>query len=460
MGPAVFFCVILCLIQSSTQYSVGKLSHDRMVSDGWSDDILTDQWNGVPRGCDGKPADVYFVLDTASGASPAALSRQKSYLSDLAAIFPMQDGRARVGIMTYGFAPFITAPLGRAATVSQLQEALRNTLRVGGSRRTAQALKYLRRTAFSPSVARQEVAHVVILLTNGYSADAKHTAQEAAALRKKGVIVYTMSIEASGPVDKGEQLAIASEPTEEFSFHDDDGWKIVTSLMEVLHISECNYQVLPPLPGKEPVCVSRRPAELTFAVEHLGLGTPKTRKIITFIQNLLEEVGPDSPLQAAILTSKDPIAHHALSRHVNTIQLLEQRLGDLVFPDLGQLLRRARRVLTKGGRAYDHQKPESKNPRPQDVQKVLVVFLDDTVHLSKKALAAARALRDSKVDTYVVYVEEEEKEEDGMRKGGLEMERVEEVASGRDHVIRIPGYDQLRHQETVVEALRTVCRGL
>ncbi|XP_076465498.1 collagen alpha-1(XII) chain-like [Babylonia areolata] len=456
MGPGLFLCALLCLIQSSRQRSVGDVA-DRMVSDGWTGHIPTDHRDGVPKGCSGKPADVYFVLDTASGASPAALSAGKRYLRQLAELFPLKRSGQRVGIVTYGSFPFTSTSLGTPTSLHLLQQAVSITPRVGGSRRTAQALKYLRQKAFSPRVARPHVAHVVILLTNGFSSDAKQTAQEASALRKQGVILYTVSTSStSGHVDKGELEEMASRPTEEFVFSA-DSWAIVRSLTEVLHIKDCGYQVLPAMLEPRAACVSRRPTELAFAVEHLGLGTPKTQSILSFIQALLGEVDPDSPMTAAILTSTDPMAHH-LSRHVHPVTQLEHTLQGVQFPDLSQLLRRADRALsTAGSRGVEPQASatlwgwvEGARRWVGEAQKVLLVFVDDSVTITKDVLTAARGLHGHKVDTYVIYV--------GAGQG--EGQAAERVASGRDHVIRIPSYSQLRHQGTVLDTLRTVCRGL
>lgn len=430
-------CVLLLLIQATRQFTLDRAQDEGMVSDGWSGDILTDGWNGVPRGCDGKPAEVYFVLDTSSDTSASQLEEQKRYLSDLGALFSLRKTTTRVGIVSYGHVPLTTTPLGRCDSLAELQTAIVDTPRVGGDRRTAQALKYLRVKAFAQDVARREVAHVIVLLTNGYSADAKVVAEEASLLRKQGVYVYAVAAKGS-KMDKAELTEIASEPTEDFLFTSAD-YSIVDSLIELLRIKECNYQVLPPLPGKEPVCVSRRPAEIVFAVEHLGLGSPKTQRIIEFIQAMLAEVDPTSDIKAAVMTSKDPISRGGLTRKVDTIQQLEKTLGKVVFPDLGSLIKRARRTL-------------SRNAEAPSTQKVLLLFVDESVHMCKSALAEARRNHRSKVDTYVVYVGPE------MDEGS--MAEIREMASGSDHVIYVPGYDDLHLQSVIENSLKTVCRGL
>ena len=148
---------------------------------------------------------------------------------------------------------------------------------------------------------------------------------------------------------------------------------------------------------------------------------------------------------------------------MDTVKLLEEKLGEVVFPDLSQLLKRARRTLMRGAKQYRSKTSSSSSSSStslpsspaseEDVQKVLLLFLDDSVTVTRKALSAARAARRSKVDTYVMYV-------GGEGDGERDMEEVAaELASGEDHVIRVDSYKQLRSQETVADTLRTLCRG-
>ncbi|KAK7481087.1 hypothetical protein BaRGS_00027627 [Batillaria attramentaria] len=412
------------VVPASKQFTVDRSKDDGMVSDAWFDDIMTDSWNGVPR---------------ASDTEITAVQEQKRFLTDLSALFSLHKTTTRVGIVSYGHIPLLTTPLGQYDSLPEIHAALLDTPRVGGDRRTAQALKYLRVRAFAPEVARREVAHVVILMTNGYSADAEDVAEEASLLRKQGVYVYIVATAGSSTaVDKPELTDIASEPVDKFLFTSED-YSIVDSLIELLRIKECNYQVLPPLPGKEPVCSARRPTEIAFAVEHLGMGSPKTQKIIDFIQAMLAEVDPDSSIKAAILTSKDPISRKALSRQVETIQHLEKKLGGVVFPNLGNLLRRARRTLSRGSNDAI------------TAQKVLLVFMDESVRMCKGALAEAKKNHRSKVDTYVVYI--------GKEVSADSMAEIRSVASGSDHVIYVPSFDDLGLQSVVESSLKTVCRG-
>ena len=89
-------------------------------------------------GCGGKPADVYFVLDTALDTEPEAVQEQKRFLTDLSALFYLRKGATRVGIVSYGHAPITATPLGASVTLPEVQSAVQDAPRVGGSRHTSQ----------------------------------------------------------------------------------------------------------------------------------------------------------------------------------------------------------------------------------------------------------------------------------------------------------------------------------
>ena len=89
-------------------------------------------------GCGGKPADVYFVLDTSEDTEAQAVQEQKQFLSDLSALFYLHKGYTRVGVVSYGFTAITTTPLGASVTLPEVQAAVQDAPRVGGSRHTSQ----------------------------------------------------------------------------------------------------------------------------------------------------------------------------------------------------------------------------------------------------------------------------------------------------------------------------------
>ncbi|PVD19233.1 hypothetical protein C0Q70_19719 [Pomacea canaliculata] len=190
-------------------------------------------------GCRAKPADVYFVLDTASGTSDAAVQQQQQFLASLAALFPLSKTAVRVGIISVGHRPEVTARLGRKDKMADLQQAVHSTPRVGGLPDIAQALRYLRLKAFAPDTARKEVAHAVIMMTNGNSLNAKEAAAEAELLRGQGVYLYAVSTSADQKVDKTELMRLASQPADKFVYDTSD-YNIVESLIDLLHVELCN----------------------------------------------------------------------------------------------------------------------------------------------------------------------------------------------------------------------------
>ena len=77
------------------------------------------------------------MLDTAGSTSDSHLAEQKRYLSHLAALFYLHKGSTRLGVVSYGYKPATTTRLGKYDTLASVQQAVEDTPRVGGSRRTA-----------------------------------------------------------------------------------------------------------------------------------------------------------------------------------------------------------------------------------------------------------------------------------------------------------------------------------
>ena len=72
-------------------------------------------------GCGGKPADVYFVIDTSNDVTERELERQKQFLADLAPLFYMGQRTSQIGVITYGSNVVTVATLGAYRETSHLQ---------------------------------------------------------------------------------------------------------------------------------------------------------------------------------------------------------------------------------------------------------------------------------------------------------------------------------------------------
>ncbi|XP_071096423.1 collagen alpha-1(XXI) chain-like [Haliotis cracherodii] len=424
--------LVVCVCMMST-ISAKALDYDDflMQSDphGWFGNFAVDEQSGiVPRGCGGKPADVYFVMDTSRDVTQKEIDLQKNYFKELSSLFYLGMNTVRLGVISSGNTPLTAIRLGSYKNTDDFKKAIDITPRVGGQRDHAQTLDFLRRTAFAPTVARQSVAHVVIFMTNGFSHNAKATLVEARLLKKAGVYVFTVNL--GGRWDRSELTAMASPPASDFVFDSDD-YNIIDPLIRLLKIHECDYQIHPPVAEPKAACSPKRKVDMVFAVDHMHIGAVKSKRILAFIDSLFSDFDHGDNLNTALLLSR-PASTGVLSNRLTEVTETEDEMDRVAFPDFSAVLRRTRRALTKGR---------------QSVQKTAVVFVDSNVPLTHAAFKEAKRNKFKKIDTYVVYIG------DDYNKNDLEL-----ISNGKENIIIVPSYDELEISKE--DVLTSLCKGL
>ncbi|XP_067667261.1 cartilage matrix protein-like [Haliotis asinina] len=425
---AVVVCA--CMVTAS---SAKALDYDDflMQSDhhGWFGNFADDDHGDrVPRGCGGKPADIYLVMDTSRDVTQEEIDLQKRYFKELSSLFYLGQNTVRLGVISSGSNSLTAIQLGSYKNPHDFQKAIDITPRVGGQRDHAKTLDYLRRTAFAPAVARQSVAHVVIFMTNGFSHNAMATRIEARLLKKTGVYVFTVNL--GGRWDKSELTGIASNPASDFVFSSDD-YNIIDPLIRLLRIHECDYQIHPPAMEPVAACSPRRKVDMVFAVDHLHVGAVKSKRILAFIDSLFSDFDHSDNLKTALLLNR-PVPTGILSNKLTDVRETEHEMNRVAFPDFSDVLRRARKALTKGR---------------QSVQKTAVVFMDSNVHITPAVLKEAKRNKFRKIDTYVVYIG------DDYNKSDLKL-----ISNGIDNIIIVPSYGELEISKE--DVLTSLCKGL
>lgn len=165
-------------------------------------------------GCGGKPADIYFVLDASDNVGKNGFQRALEYVNDLVPSFA--EDRTRIGVITFSDRVYSMIHLGQYSDHSKIQAAVKRIPFQGGQPNTGDALRYLWRKAFVPGIARREVAHIAIVITNGYSRNTKAVIQEARNAQNTGMYMY--AVYPSESADPDELQAIASHPVDDFLF--------------------------------------------------------------------------------------------------------------------------------------------------------------------------------------------------------------------------------------------------
>ena len=195
--------------------------------------------------CGGKPADVYFVIDSSSSILEQDFKKMLQFVSDFVDVFDIGPTKTRIGVVLFsdGIHPIIH--ISNDFSRSELKKRIMEAKLLQGATRTGSVIKYLREYGFSKQYARASVAHVAILLTDGQSTDTHLTVSEAKLAQREGIYLYAVGI--GDQIDRHELEMIASQPEDEFVF-EIDNFNMLSSVLNILAIKTCN--------GKFGVCLS------------------------------------------------------------------------------------------------------------------------------------------------------------------------------------------------------------
>ena len=172
---------------------------------------------GILVACNGKPADIYFVMDSSRSIGFSNYLKQKTFVRKLLSAFDISNSHTRIGVVTYSNDIKVDIPLGAISSVPELQKAVDSLPYHAKGTNTGDAIQFVRKVGFVKGVARPEVAHVMIVLTDGLSLDSEKTRRESALAQDAGVYMFAIGI--GNGVDMLELGAIASNPDEKFLFH-------------------------------------------------------------------------------------------------------------------------------------------------------------------------------------------------------------------------------------------------
>lgn len=159
------------------------------------------------------------------------------FLSNVVAVFDIGPEATRVGVITYSDRVHPVLRLDTTYDKSVIIDKLMRVPIYGGKTKTGSALHYLRRNAFKRDYTRSEVAHVIILVTDGQSSDSERVLREADLLRRFGVYIFVVGV---GPqVDVHELKLIASSPTDKFVFLKKDA-SMLSQIGNILATRTCS----------------------------------------------------------------------------------------------------------------------------------------------------------------------------------------------------------------------------
>ena len=190
--------------------------------------------------CGGKPADIYFILDSSNSIWIHDFNlRMVKFVRDMVKIFDIGPDKTRVGVIT--FSSDVTPIFGLDEHTSRhsLLKAItpKHLKHRGGETHTGPAISYVRRHGFR---SRPNVAHIMVVITDGVSSNPEVTQREAEAAKKAGIYVFAVGVGQS--VDAMELKGIASSPTDRFMFSV-SSFHALRTVKDILAIRTCT---LPP----------------------------------------------------------------------------------------------------------------------------------------------------------------------------------------------------------------------
>ena len=185
-------------------------------------------------GCDGKPADVFFLLDSSSSIWIMDYKKQLKFVANIIDSFQISDGKTRVAAGVFSDKYSLEIPFGDYNDTDDLKHKIQNLPYLTGGTKTHIALRRMREEAFSN--ARPGVAHIAVILTDGRSEYFSQTVKEAALLHKQGIYVFAVGIGRS--ISYRELKAMGSDPAEEFVFRV-ASFNMLDTIRETLAYSAC-----------------------------------------------------------------------------------------------------------------------------------------------------------------------------------------------------------------------------
>ena len=167
-------------------------------------------------GC-GKPAEIFFLLDSSSSIWSVDFDKQLKFVNDVIGSFEIAPDRVRVGVASFSYRYKQQIALGAYNNKEYLQAAIENIRQSLGGTYTYDALDGVRTQGLNSEIVRPNVARIAVVMTDGESYYPEKTAAAAKKLKDEGVVVFAVGI--GDQVNNDELKSIASEPIEKYLFN-------------------------------------------------------------------------------------------------------------------------------------------------------------------------------------------------------------------------------------------------
>lgn len=242
--------------------------------------------------CGGKPADVFFVLDSSGSIQDEEFKKELRFTEDVVSMFQIGEDKVRVGVLSFSKTVTPQFGLGDYVDRADLFRKISQVTYEGLGTNTGEALSYLHTKGLSPSQTRPSVPHIAVVLTDGMSQDMPATLREAKKVHEAGITVFVIGI--GRQVDKIELEAIGSRPSSNYVFMI-DSFDALNFIKKELAIKACKVEANPVQNTEAAVeeeltssgrCTPRHPLDIVFAVDTAGIGVSHTKYVFQFIANM------------------------------------------------------------------------------------------------------------------------------------------------------------------------------
>ncbi|KAK7009740.1 collagen alpha-4(VI) chain [Biomphalaria glabrata] len=379
-----------------------------------------------PSTCDGKAADIYFLLDASTSVGSVRFrDKVLPFVRDLVSSFPISPQHTRIGLVTFSDNAHPNFNLSSFADEKSLLASLQpeHIEYLTGSTNTGDAIKFVSNIGFGPSQARKDAVQIIITLTDGLSQLPEYTASEAAEAKKRGIIMFAVGV--GMQVDVKELTDISSDPDDDYVFHIE-----TFSNLSMITTQIANKLCQTKAPQTLQQCLNVS-SNIIFAYEYPNTISSSKLILDDLVLRFSEEASRISP-NIKIGTLTQPCVRDAVS--LVEITRFQEALNDMKNGNQVGFSS----LLTKLRVSEFHQVP-------RDSRKIAVLVVSRKKKNWEEIAAEVKLLKSTGVKIYLVAV------------GEINQTLLEELATApvNKHVIKVSSYTHLK--DAKLDVLEIVC---
>ncbi|XP_053375389.1 cartilage matrix protein-like isoform X2 [Mercenaria mercenaria] len=382
--------------------------------------IACDEQEDQPpvEACQGKNADIIFVVDMSSSIWVKHFKEELEFLADLVSNFDINSGKTRVGMVTFSTATEVQFYLDKYRSREDVREAILSTQSHGGLTNTHLALQRARYEMFSMKHgSRRGVAHICIVITDGVSRIPEMTLIESNLNHEAGIDVFAISV--GHEVDVKELHHIASKPEYVFEVN---GYGALKHITNILAVKTCQEDEPPVV-----ACRGKR-EDVVFIVDmSSSIWVVDFQEQLKFLSDLVGffDINGDNARVGLLTFSTDTRVHF----YLNTYNVQEEVSKAILAIKSEGGLTNTHLALQKA--LYEMMTPM--HGSRSEVDHVIIVFTDGLSRVPRLTARQAHKTHQAGVEVIAVGV--------GDRTNKAELEQI---ASRKEFVFEVSGYNTLQ----------------